>query len=157
MILSGGRFSPPPNLTPYPERDNFIITTEPLIDPSNLSSYPLPSSSELTLYRVADQVVRVVKAVPADFIFDTTGRKTVELEKALNFEPYHSMHVRCIDKLFDEDLANQEVEDSFLQDLAADLQWSNVPEPSHHSGQMQHLLWQKPSELLVETSGKYTF
>jgi len=49
-----------------------ITTTELLIDPSNLSSYPLPSSSELTLYRVADEVVRVVKAVPADFILDTT-------------------------------------------------------------------------------------
>ena len=31
-----------------------ISTTELLIDPSNLSNYPLPSSSELTLYTMAD-------------------------------------------------------------------------------------------------------
>ena len=37
-----------------------ISTTELLIDPSNLSSYPLPSSSELTLYTMADQVVKAV-------------------------------------------------------------------------------------------------
>ena len=99
-----------------------ISTTEQLIDPSNLSSYPLPSSNELTLYSMSDQVVKVVKAVPAkDFILGTTGRKIVELKKALYFEPYHGMHVRRIDRLFDENYANQEVDDSFLHDLAADI------------------------------------
>ena len=99
-----------------------ISTTELLIDPSNLSSYPLPSSSELTLYSVADEVVRVVKAVPAEhFIVDRTGRKTVELETALHFEPYHGMHERRIDRLFANDIADQKVDDSFLHDLAADV------------------------------------
>ena len=50
-----------------------ISTTELLIDPSNLSSYPLPSSSELTLYRVTDQVVKAVRECKP-FILDTTGR-----------------------------------------------------------------------------------
>ena len=94
-----------------------ICTTELLIDPSNLSSYPLPSSSELTLYSVADEVVKVVNTVPTqNFIVDTTGRKTVKLEKALHFEPYHGMHERRINEI-----ANEEVDDNFLHDLAADI------------------------------------
>jgi len=97
-----------------------ICTVELLIDPSNLSSYPLPSSSELTLYRVADQVVKAVRECKP-FILDTTGRKKLKLEKALHFEPYHGIQVRCIDRLFDNEIANREVDDSFLQDLAADL------------------------------------
>ena len=51
-----------------------ISTTELLIDPSNLSSYPLPSSSELTLYSMADQVVKAVQKCKP-FVLDTTGRK----------------------------------------------------------------------------------
>ena len=95
-------------------------TSELLIDPSNLSSYPLPSSSELTLYRVADQVVKAVRECKP-FILDTTGRKKLKLEKALHFEPYHGMHVKCIDQLFAKDIANQGVGDSFLIDLASDV------------------------------------
>ena len=97
-----------------------ISTTELLIDPSNLSSYPLPSSSELTLYRVADQVVKAVRECKP-FILDTTGRKKLKLEKALHFEPYHGIQVRCIDRLFDNEVANQEVDDSFLHDLASNI------------------------------------
>jgi len=82
-----------------------ISTTELLIDPSNLSSYPLPSSSELTLYRVADQVVKAVRECKP-FILDTTGRRKLKLTKALHFEPYHSIQVRCIDRLFAKDFAN---------------------------------------------------
>ena len=94
-----------------------ISTTELLIDPSNLSSYPLPSSSELILYSVADGVVKAVKAVPAqNFIVDTTGKKT-----ALHFEAYHGMHERRINQLFANDTASEEVGDSFLHDLAADV------------------------------------
>ena len=82
---------------------------------------------------MADQVV---KAVPAkDFILDTTGRKTVELEKALHFEPYHGMHTRRIDRLFDEDLANLEVKDSFLHDLllmSTPSLWSKSPHKQHY-------------------------
>ena len=97
-----------------------ISTTKLLIDPSNLSSYPLPSSSELTLYRVADQVVKAVRECKP-FILDTTGRKKLKLGKALHFEPYHGIQVRCIDQLFDNEIANQEVDDSFLQDLAGSI------------------------------------
>ena len=100
-----------------------ISTTELLIDPSNLSSYPLPSSSELTLYRVADQVVKAVRECKP-FILDTTGRKKLKLGKALHFEPYHGIQVRCIDRLFDNKIANQEVDDGFLQDLAASVHTS---------------------------------
>ena len=96
-----------------------IYTAELLIDPSNLSSYPLPSSTELTLYSMVDQVVKAVRECKP-FILDTTGRKKLKLEKALHFEPYHGIQVRHIDQLFDKDLANQEVDDSFLNDLAAD-------------------------------------
>jgi len=91
-----------------------------LIDPSNLSSYPLPSSSELTLYRVADQVVKAVRECKP-FILDITGRKKLKLEKALHFESYDGIQVRCIDRLFDNEIANQEVDDSFLHDLASNL------------------------------------
>ena len=97
-----------------------ISTTELLIDPSNLSSYPLPSSSELTLYSMADQVVKAVRECKP-FILDTTGRKKLKLEKALHFEPYHGLQVECIDQLFAKDFANEEVGDCFLNDLASDI------------------------------------
>ena len=97
-----------------------ISTTELLIDPSNLSTYPLPSSSELTLYSVADQVVKAVRECKP-FILDTTGRKKLKLEKALHFEPYHGLPGKYIDRLFAKDLANQEVDDSLLNDLASNL------------------------------------
>jgi len=109
-----------------------ISTSELLIDPSNLSSYPLPSSSELTLYRVADQVVKAVRECKP-FILDTTGRKKLKLEKALHFEPYHGIQVRCIDRLFDNKIANQEVDDGFLRDLAANV----------HTGLMERISMQK--------------
>ena len=96
------------------------LISKMLIDPSNLSSYPLPSSSELTLYRVADQVVKAVRECKP-FILDTTGRKKLKLEKALHFEPYHGIQVGCINQLFAKDVANQGVGDSFLIDLASDV------------------------------------
>ena len=94
-----------------------IPTTELLIDPSNLFSYPLPSSSELTLYTIADQVVKAVRE-HKQFAVDVTGRRKMKLVDALHFEPYLGMHKRLIDQLFDKDLANQEVDDDFLHDLA---------------------------------------
>ena len=97
-----------------------ISTTELLIDPSNLSTYPLPSSSELTLYSMADQVVKAVRECKP-FILDITGRKKLKLEKALHFEPYHGIPGKCIDRLFAKDLANQEVDDSLLNDLASNV------------------------------------
>ena len=97
-----------------------ISTTELLIDPSNLSTYPLPSSSELTLYSMADQVVKAVRECKP-FILDTTGRKKLKLEKALHFEPYHGIPGKYIDRLFAKDLANHEVDDSLLNDLASNV------------------------------------
>ena len=97
-----------------------ISTTELLIDPSNLSNYPLPSSSELTLYTMADQVVKAVRE-HKQFAVDRTGRRKMKLVDALHFEPYLGMQVRLIDQLFDKHLANQEVGDDFLHDLAADI------------------------------------
>ena len=97
-----------------------ISTTELLIDPTNLSSYPLPSSSELTLYTMADQVVNAVRECEP-FAVDITGRKNLKLVKALHFEPYHGINKKLINQLFDKDLANQEVDDSFLHDLAANM------------------------------------
>ena len=96
-----------------------ICTTELLIDPSNLSSYPLPSSSELTFY-TRDQVVKAVQEAK-QFAVDVTGRKTLKLVNALYFEPYHGMQPRLVDQLFDKDLANREVDDVFLHDLAANV------------------------------------
>ena len=92
-------------------------TTELLIDPSNLSSYPLPSSSELTLYTMTDQVVKAVRE-HKQFAVDIAGRRRMKLVDALHVEPYLGMHKRLIDQLFDKDLANQEVDDCFLHDLA---------------------------------------
>ena len=97
-----------------------IVTTELLIDPSNLSSYPLPSSSELTLYTMADQVVKAVQE-HKQFVVDVSGRRKMKLVDALHFEPYHGMHEHLIDQLFDKDLANQEIDDNFLRDLAANI------------------------------------
>ena len=97
-----------------------ISTTELLIDRSNLYSYPLPSSSELTLYKITDQVVKAVRE-RKQFAIDITGRRKMKLVDALHFEPYLGMHVRLIDQLFDKDLANQEVDDNFLHDLAANI------------------------------------
>ena len=97
-----------------------ISTTELLIDPSNVSTYPLPSSSELTLYSVADQVVKAVRECKPS-ILDTTGRKKLKLEKALHFESYHGIQVKCINRLFAKDSTSQEVGDCFLQDLAANI------------------------------------
>ena len=94
-----------------------ISTTELLIDPSNLFSYPLPSSSELTLYTIADQVVKAVRE-HKQFAVDVTGRRKMKLVDALHFEPYLGIHKQLIDQLFDKDLANQEVDDCFLHDLA---------------------------------------
>ena len=97
-----------------------ISTTELLIDPSNLFTYPLPSSSELTLYSMADQVVKAVRECKP-FILNTTGSKKLKLEKALHFEPYDGIPGKCIDQLFAKDLANQEVDDSLLNDLASNI------------------------------------
>ena len=105
-----------------------ISTTELLIDPSNLFSYPLPSSSELTLYRMDDQVVKAVQEC-RQYAIDTTGRRRMKLVKALHFEAYHGMHTRLINKLFDEDLVNQTVDDSFLHDLAANIFILYIPTP----------------------------
>ena len=94
-----------------------ISTTELLIDPSNLSSYPLLSSSKLTLYTMADQVVRAVRE-DKQFAVDITGRRKMKLVDALHFEPYLGMPVQLIDQLFDKDLARHEVDTNFLHDLA---------------------------------------
>ena len=95
-----------------------IYTTELLIDPSNLSSYPLPSSSELTLYTISDVANALQEYV---HILDITGRKRMNLSEALYFEAYLGMQTRLIKQLFDQDLANQEVDDSFLHNLAANI------------------------------------
>ena len=97
-----------------------ISTTELLIDPSNLSCYPLPSSSELTLYKMADQVVKAIRECKPCAV-DITGRKKMMLDDCLHFEPFHCMHVKQISTLFDPDLADQEVDDIFLHDLATDI------------------------------------
>ena len=97
-----------------------ISTTELLIDPSNLSSYPLPSSSELTLYRMDDQVVKAVQD-HKQFAIDTTGRRSMKLDKALHFEPYHGMHTKLVNQLFDKKIVKQEADDSFLHNLAANI------------------------------------
>ena len=45
----------------------------------------------------------------------------MKLVDALHFEPYLGMHKQLIDQLFDKDLANHEVDDCFLRDLAANI------------------------------------
>ena len=97
-----------------------ISTTELLIDQSNLSNYPLPSSSELTLYTMVDQVVKAVREHKL-FAIDRTGRRKMKLVDGLHFEPYLGMHKQLIDQLFDKDLANHEVGDDFLHDLATNI------------------------------------
>ena len=95
-----------------------ISTTELLIDPSNLSSYPLPSSNELTLYRMADQIFNAVEDCELCAV-DTHGRKGIQLVRALHFEPYLGMHTRVVDRFFGQDLANQVTDDNLLHELAA--------------------------------------
>ena len=94
-----------------------ISTTELLIDPSNLSSYPLPSSSELTLYRVADQVVKAIRECEP-FAVDITGRRRMKLVQALHFEPYLGLDRKVLDHLFCKYCVGDEVSESFLLDLA---------------------------------------
>ena len=94
-----------------------VLTTELLIDPSNLSSYPLPSSSELTLYRVADQVVKAIQDCES-FAVDITGKRRMKLIKALHFEPYLGLDRKVLDHLFCKYCAKEEVSESFLHDLA---------------------------------------
>ena len=94
-----------------------ILTTELLIDPSDLFSYPLPNSSELTLYRVADQVVKAIRECEP-FAVDITGRKRIKLVQALHFEPYLGLDRKVLDQLFCKYCAGDEVSDSFLHDLA---------------------------------------
>ena len=96
-----------------------VDTDECLIDPSNLSQHQLGSTKELSTYSMAD----VVKAIQEDkpCALDQTGQKSLDLEIALHFEPYLGMHKRLIDQLFDQDLANKEIDDNFLHDLAANI------------------------------------
>ena len=93
-----------------------VSTSEFLIDPSHLSQHQLSSTKKLTTYSMTDVVKAVQEGKPC--ALDRTGEKSLDLESALHFEPYHGMQTRLIDKLFDKDFANQEVDDSFLQDLA---------------------------------------
>ena len=94
-----------------------ICTTEMLIDPSNLSSYPLPSSSELTFYRIDDQVVKAVhKCEPC--AVDITGRRRIKLVNALYFEPYLGLDRKVLDRLFCTYCEKDEVGENFLHDLA---------------------------------------
>ena len=94
-----------------------ISTTELLIDPSNLSSYPLLNSSELTLYRVADQIVKAIRDCEP-FAVDITGKRRMKLVKALHFEPYLGLDRKVLDHLFCKYCAKGEVSGSFLHDLA---------------------------------------
>ena len=96
-----------------------ICTTELLIGPSNLSSYPLPSSNELTLYTI-DQVVKAVRE-GKQFVVDITGRKRIKLVNALHFEPYLGLDRRVLDHLLCKYCEGDEVSQSFLLDLAGNL------------------------------------
>ena len=94
-----------------------VSTTELLIDPSNLSSFPLPNSIELTLYRVADQVVKAIQE-SEPFAVDITGRRRMKLVRALHFEPYLGLDRKVLDHLFCKYCGKDEVSESFLHDLA---------------------------------------
>ena len=96
-----------------------VDTNEFLIDPSHLSQHQLGSTRELTTYNMADVTKAVQEGKPC--ALDPTGKNSLDLEIALHFEPYLGMHKRLIDQLFDKDLANQEVDDNFLRDLAANV------------------------------------
>ena len=94
-----------------------ISITELLIDPSNLSSYPLPNFSELTFYRITEQVVNAIRE-RKPFAIDITGRKKIKLVKTLHFEPYLELDRKVLDHLFCKYCAKDEVSESFLHDLA---------------------------------------
>ena len=94
-----------------------ISITELLIDPSNLSSYPLPNSSKLTFYRIAEQVVNAIRE-HKQFAIDITGRKRIKLVKTFHFEPYLELDRKVLDHLFCKYCAKDEVSESFLHDLA---------------------------------------
>ena len=96
-----------------------VDAIESLIDPSYFSQHQLGNTRELTTYSMADVVKAVQERKPC--ALDQSGRKTIDLENGLYFEPYHGMHKRLIDDLFDKKIANQEVDDSFLHDLAANI------------------------------------
>ena len=96
-----------------------VDTNEFLIDPSHLSHHQLGSTKELTTYSMADVAKAVQEGEPC--ALDRTGKNSLDLEIALHFEPYLAMHKRLIDQLFDKDIANKEVDDNFLHDLAANI------------------------------------
>ena len=96
-----------------------VDTNEFLIDSSHLSHHQLGGTKELTAYSMADVAKAVQEGEPC--ALDRTGKNSLDLEIALHFEPYLGMHNRLIDQLFDRDLANQEVDDNFLHDLAANI------------------------------------
>ena len=96
-----------------------VDTNEFLIDSSHLSHHQLGSTKELTTYSMADVIKAVQEGKPC--ALDQTGKNSLDLEIALHFEPYLGMHNKLIGQLFDKDLANQEVDDNFLHDLAANI------------------------------------
>ena len=96
-----------------------VDTNEFLIDPSHLSQHQLGSTRELTTYSMTDVVKAVQEGKPC--ALDRTGERSLDLQIALHFEPYCGMHKKLIDKLFDKDFTNREVDDVFLNDLAASI------------------------------------
>ena len=96
-----------------------VSTSECLIDPSHLSQHQLGSTKELITYSMTDVIKAVQEGKPC--ALDRTGERSLDLEIALHFEPYCGMHKKLIDKLFDKDFTNREVDDVFLNDLAASI------------------------------------
>ena len=93
-----------------------VDTRESLIDPSHLCQHQLGSTKELITYEIADiaNAVQEGKSFEPDMI----GRKAVNLETALYFEPYLGLQRKVLDHLFCKYCASDEVSESFLHDLA---------------------------------------
>ena len=92
-----------------------VLVTESFIPPAEVVHYPLnPSEGVLiSLTEVANAICQ-----PAPCVLDQSGR-LVELCELLLFEPYADLSTNILVKLFNESNAKQEVDDDFLNCIAA--------------------------------------
>ena len=93
-----------------------VLSTELLIDPTNMSTYPLCSTRELTVYKISDAAKTIQER--GDCVEDRSGKKSIQLENALYFEPYVGLSQPVLNTLFNKRGTREKVDDVFLEKLA---------------------------------------
>ena len=94
-----------------------VDCTEFLIDPSHLLQQPVDCSSMLTMFSMTDIITAVENNTPYALDYKC-GKKSLDLERALHFEPYLGLDRKILDRLHCKYCAWDKVSDSFLQDLS---------------------------------------